>query len=57
MEFCQQLLHFATAHVNRTAATSPRGRALYAVDWFLNGRPQLGNHDQASTRITDCHPG
>jgi len=24
---------------------SPRGRALFTVDWFLNGKPVLNNHD------------
>ena len=24
---------------------TPRGRALYTVDWFLNGKPVLSNHD------------
>lgn len=25
--------------------TTSRGRALYTVDWFLNGQPVLNNHD------------
>ncbi|MDH5179016.1 MAG: hypothetical protein OEZ39_01600 [Gammaproteobacteria bacterium] len=25
--------------------TTPRGRALYTLDWFLNGRPVLRRHD------------
>lgn len=25
-----------------------RGRALYTVDWFLNGSPLLRNHDNSS---------
>lgn len=24
---------------------TPRGRALYTLDWFLNGKPVLSNHD------------
>ena len=32
----------ATSH---TVPTTPRGRALYTVDWFLNGKPVLQHHD------------
>ena len=29
---------------------TPRGRALFTTDWYLNGRPVLSNHD--NPRIT-----
>lgn len=29
----------------RDIPVTPRGRALYTTDWFLNGRPVLRNHD------------
>lgn len=25
--------------------TTARGRALYTIDWFINGSPVLTNHD------------
>jgi hypothetical protein len=28
-----------------------RGRALYTVDWFLNGKPVLRNHDKSHIQI------
>ena len=28
-----------------------RGRALYTVDWFLNGKPVLRNHDNSHIQI------
>lgn len=41
-----------TKHVPVT----PRGRALYTIDWFLNGTPVLRNHDNPQLSITDgCH--
>jgi len=36
----------------KTVPTTPRGRALYTVDWFLNGRPVLRNHDNPSLKLT-----
>ena len=33
--------------------TTPRGRALYTVDWFLNGTPVLRNHDNPSIKLND----
>jgi len=36
--------------------TSSRGRALHTVDWFLNGKPVLRNHDNPQLTIKDgCH--
>ena len=32
---------------------TPRGSALYHVDWFLNGHPSSRNHDNAKLTITD----
>ena len=33
--------------------TTPRGRALYTTDWFLNGRPVLHNHDNPCLTLKD----
>lgn len=36
--------------------TTPRGRALFTVDWFLNGKPVLRNHDNPQLSISNgCH--
>ena len=33
-----------------------RGRALYTIDWFLNGKPVLRNHDNPQLSIINgCH--
>ena len=37
----------------RTIPTTPRGRALHTVDWFLNGKPVLRNHDNPIHKLTD----
>ena len=29
----------------RKVPTTSRGRALYTIDWFLNGQPVLRDHD------------
>lgn len=34
-----------TQAIPTTPPTTPRGRALFTVDWFLNGKPVLRNHD------------
>jgi hypothetical protein len=40
----------------RNLPTTPRGRALYTIDWFLNGKPVLRNHDNPQLSITKgCH--
>lgn len=37
--------------INRTNKDKPpipvtgHGRALYTIDWFINGKPVLSNHD------------
>ena len=31
--------------------TTPRGRALYTIDWFMNGRPVLNNHDNPNLTL------
>ena len=33
--------------------TTPRGRALYTIDYFLNGKPVLRNHDNARVQLRD----
>ena len=33
--------------------TSSRGYAMFTVDWFLNGRPVLHNHDNRQLTIND----
>ena len=36
--------------------TTPRGRALYTVDCFMNGKPVLRNHDNPQLSIINgCH--
>lgn len=37
----------------KTVPTTPRGRALYTVDWFLNGTPVLRNHDNPIHKLKD----
>jgi hypothetical protein len=32
---------------------TPRGRALHTVDWFLNGKPTLNNHDEPRIKVQD----
>ena len=36
---------------------TPRGSALYHVDWFLNGHPSLRYHDDRRMTITDIANG
>ena len=33
--------------------TTARGRAMYTIDWFLNGQPSSHNHDNPSLTIKD----
>ena len=41
-------------HQSKTSLpTTPRGRALYTVDWFLNGAPVLRNHDNPNIKLID----
>jgi hypothetical protein len=37
----------------KTVPMTPRGRALYTVDWFLNGKPVLRNHDNPNLKLTE----
>ena len=47
---------YATSYATREIPTTPRGRALYTVDWFLNGKPVLRNHDNPQLSIINgCH--
>jgi len=40
----------------RTLPVTPRGRALFTLDWFLNGSPVLRNHDNPQLSIFNgCH--
>jgi len=32
---------------------TPRGRALHTVDWFLNGKPTVNNHDKPGIKVQD----
>ena len=32
-----------------------RGRALYTIDWFLNGIPVSNSHDNMLFTIDDCN--
>lgn len=43
-------------HPTRTVPVTPRGRALYTVDWFLNGRPVLSNHDNPRMTLSNGMP-
>ena len=36
--------------------TTPRGRALYTTDWFLNGKPILSNHDNPRMTLRNGMP-
>lgn len=35
---------------------TPRGRALYTIDYFLNGRPVLDNHDHPRLTLLNGIP-
>ena len=37
----------------RTVPVTPRGRALHTIDWFLNGKPVLRNHDNPHVKLTN----
>ena len=41
------ILKSQTKHKNTTGEipVTSRGRALYTIDWFINGKPVLTNHD------------
>ena len=42
---------FTTYYNMANLPVTPRGRALYTVDWFANGKPVLRHHDIAQTRV------
>lgn len=35
---------------------TPRGRALHTIDWFLNGKPVLKNHDNPRLSLFNGEP-
>lgn len=35
----------------RRVPATPRGRALHTVDWFMNGKPVLNNHDNSNIKL------
>jgi len=42
--------------LNKTAIpVTARGRALYTIDWFLNGRPATVDHDNLQSGIRDIY--
>jgi hypothetical protein len=48
----QNVMH---ANENDIPATG-RGRALYTVDWFLNGYVSRAQHDSFQVTLEDCSP-
>ena len=41
---------------NTKLPTTPRGRALHTIDWFLNGKPVLRSHDNPQLDLRHgCH--
>jgi len=32
---------------------TPRGRALHTLDWFMNGKPVLNDHDDPNLKVQD----
>lgn len=45
MHIAISLPRLKTHKSGNVVPTTARGRALFSVDWFLNGRPVLRNHD------------
>lgn len=35
---------------------APRGRALYTIDWFMNGTPTRSNHDDQPMTLQQVSP-
>ena len=51
-KLCAGIVHRPLPELPR----SGRGRALYTVDWFLNGKPVLRSHDNPQLSIRGgCH--
>lgn len=48
--------YLSNSQKSRLPVTS-RGRALYHVDWFLNGHPTFRNHDDTRMSIDDLAHG
>ena len=42
---------FVKSVKDNTVPVTARGRALYTVDWFLNGKPVLSNHDNPNLKL------
>lgn len=34
---------------------TPRGRALFTIDWFVNGKPVLLQHDNPNVQLNQCY--
>lgn len=47
----KNLIDTTRKHFN--VPVTPRGRALHTLDWFMNGKPTLSNHDDARTQVQD----
>jgi hypothetical protein len=48
--------HYKSKPDTQNLPTTSRGRALYTIDWFLNGKPALRNHDNPQLSTTKgCH--
>jgi len=39
-------------HLQQQIPSTPRGRALYTTDWYLNGKPGFHQHDNQHLSIT-----
>jgi len=42
-----------TTRVYFSVPSTPRGRALHTVDWFMNGKPTLNQYDDSSIKLKD----
>jgi hypothetical protein len=42
---------FVKNQKDESVPVTGRGRALYTVDWFLNGKPVLRNHDNPNLQL------
>jgi hypothetical protein len=40
---------------NTQIPSTPGGRALFTVDWFVNGKPVLRNHDDSGQSLVNVH--
>jgi hypothetical protein len=46
---------FVKNQKDKSVPGTGRGRALYTVDWFLNGKPVLRNHDNPNLKLIQGH--